>query len=293
LWHEPTKRWVMCVYDEFEGRRWIAFHSSPDLKTWKFESRIEGFFECPDLFELPLAGDPPTTKWVLTAASSEYRVGQFDGHVFTPETPLLPGQRGRGFYAAQTFSNEPKGRRVQIGWLQTETPGAPFNQSLSLPLELTLHATPEGARLSWSPLRELESLRAKSVRLPAFEVTSAERTLEGVSSDLLEVRVVLTPADASSAGLCVRGVDVAYDTHKHELSVADVRVPVVLRDGKLALVVYADRTCLEVFADDGLVYMPVNCAPQPADTAVRAFARGGRAQFDALEAHELRSIWVR
>ena len=56
LWHRPTKRWVMAVYDELDGKRWIAFYTSPDLKQWKFESRIEGFYECPDLFELPVNG---------------------------------------------------------------------------------------------------------------------------------------------------------------------------------------------------------------------------------------------
>ena len=107
LWHEPTKRWVMAVYDESDGKRWIAFYTSPDLKSWTFRSRIEGFFECPDLFELPVDGDPTHRKWVLTAASSEYMVGRFDGTTFRPETPKLPGHRGRGFYAAQTFSHDP------------------------------------------------------------------------------------------------------------------------------------------------------------------------------------------
>ena len=47
----------MAVYDESDGKRWIAFYTSPDLKTWTFRSRIEGFYECPDLFELPVDGD--------------------------------------------------------------------------------------------------------------------------------------------------------------------------------------------------------------------------------------------
>ena len=44
LWHKPSNRWIMAVYDEFESKQWIAFYSSPDLKKWSFESRIEGFF---------------------------------------------------------------------------------------------------------------------------------------------------------------------------------------------------------------------------------------------------------
>ena len=161
LWHEPTKRWVMAVYDESDGKRWIAFYTSPDLKAWTFGSRIEGFFECPDLFELPVDGDATRRKWVLTAASSEYMVGQFDGTTFHPETPKLPGHRGRGFYAAQTFSQDPRGRVVQIGWLQTNTPGMPFNQGMSLPLELSLHTTPDGPRLAWQPVEELKALRSR------------------------------------------------------------------------------------------------------------------------------------
>lgn len=134
IWHEPTKRWVMALYvaqpkpggGEIHT---IEFQTSPNLKDWTYASKIEGFFECPDIFELPLDGDGSKKKWVLTAASSEYLVGTFDGKTFTPETPKLPGHRGRGFYAAQTYSDisDSDGRRIQIGWLQAPSPGMSFN----------------------------------------------------------------------------------------------------------------------------------------------------------------------
>ena len=82
---------------------------------------------------------------------------------FRPETPKLPGHRGRGFYAAQTFSHDPRGRVVQIGWFQTTTPGMPFNQGMSLPLALSLRATPEGPRLAWQPVEELKALRSRAI----------------------------------------------------------------------------------------------------------------------------------
>ena len=56
----------------------IAFHTSPDLKTWTFTSRIDGFFECPDLFELPVNEKPENKKWVLYAADGKYLTGDFD-----------------------------------------------------------------------------------------------------------------------------------------------------------------------------------------------------------------------
>src|SRR6185295_14840190 len=60
VWDAPSRRWVMALYDEFEKKQWITFHTSSDLKRWEFASRIEGFYECPDLFELPLKN---TSKW--------------------------------------------------------------------------------------------------------------------------------------------------------------------------------------------------------------------------------------
>ena len=293
LWHTPTRQWVMCLYSEAEKKRWITFHTSPDLKTWTYTSRIEGFYECPDFFELPVDGDPAKSKWVLTGASSEYMVGTFDGKTFTPETPKLPGHRGRGFYAAQTFTNEPQGRVVQVGWLQTETKGMPFNQSMSIPLQLSLRETAEGPRLAWQPVAELAKLRAKSAKPPAFALADKEQRLDEISGELLEVRAEIQPGDAAEAGLRVRGIAVSYDARKQELSVGGHKAPAALRDGKLRVVIFADRTCLEVFANDGLTYVPLNTAPKPEDTSVVAFAKGGSADFRDVEVHELRSIWAK
>ena len=155
LWHKPSNRWVMAVYDEFEGKQWIAFHSSPDLKKWTFESRIDGFFECPDLFELPVSGKPGESRWVLYAADGAYVLGQFDGKKFTPDSTQKQRVWYGNFYAAQTFSDTPDGRRIQIGWGSgIAFPGMPFNQQMTIPCELTLHSTGEGLRMFARPVAE-------------------------------------------------------------------------------------------------------------------------------------------
>jgi fructan beta-fructosidase len=289
LWHAASHQWVMAVYDEFEKTRCIAFHTSPDLKTWTFQSRIEGFFECPDMFELPL-GDKK--YWVLTAASSDYMIGQFDGQKFTPETAKLKGQQGRGFYAAQTFSHEPQGRVVQIGWLQTATRGMPFNQSMSLPNELKLLATPEGPRLTWTPVKELEALRARSHLLgPMHLAPGAANPFAGLKGELLEVRAEFAPGDATEVVFTVRGLKIAYDCAKQELAVGDHRVSAPLFDGHQRLIIYVDRTAFEVYASDGLAFIPVATAPDADDQALTLSVEGGTATITALDVHELNSIW--
>src|SRR5262249_41839508 len=157
--------------------------------------------------------DTNKRKWILTAASHEYQVGTFDGHTFTPESSKLPGHRGKGFYAAQTFSDLPAtdGRRIQIGWLQAETPGMPFNQAMSVPLSVSLVATKDGPRLTWNPIGELDSLREKSVKKKDFTILPEDANpLAGVSGELLDVIALLRPGKASEVLFDVRGIPVVY-----------------------------------------------------------------------------------
>lgn len=133
IWHEPTRRWVMALYLDEPGH--YALFASSDLKMWgkPKDVTLEGDNGCPDFFPLALDGDASKTKWIFTGASARYVVGTFDGKAFTPETDSLVGEYGPNFYAAQTFSDEPTGRRVQIGWMRGgRNPGMPFNQQMSI-----------------------------------------------------------------------------------------------------------------------------------------------------------------
>jgi sucrose-6-phosphate hydrolase SacC (GH32 family) len=218
-------------------------------------------------------------------------VGQFDGTTFTPETPKLPGHRGLGFYAAQTFSQDPRGRVVQIGWLQTTTPGMPFNQGMSLPLELSLRTTPDGPRLAWRPVEELIGLRSRTIAQFAGERRPGDDPLKDARGELIEIRAAFEPDPASVLTLRVRGVEIAYDAQKQELNVHGRRISAPLRAGKQRLIIYTDRTALEVFASDGLVYVPMPMNLDARALSLSASISGGPIRFDSLEAHELRSIW--
>ena len=298
LWHAPTQRWVMAVYsedgsqsDETQKHR-IDFYSSPDLKAWTFESRINNFYECPDIFELPLDGDAKNTRWILTAANSEYRIGSFDGKTFTPESGKLIGSRGRGFYAAQTFSHDPKGRTVQIGWMQAPSPAMSFNQAMSLPLQLSLRSTPAGPRLAWSPVEELKLLHTKTHDLGAPNLRpGAPNPAAQVSGELLELRATFTPPATGEVRFNLRGVPIIYNADKQQLSVQDLRVPLQSREGKIELKIFTDRTVYEIFANDGLVYVPLPIIPDAKNRAVDISA-SGETKFDALEIYQLKPIWT-
>ncbi|MBL9137914.1 MAG: DUF4980 domain-containing protein [Verrucomicrobiales bacterium] len=294
IWHEPTKKWVMTLYVETNQVHSIFFLGSSNLKEWTYLSRTDGFFECPDFFELPVDGDAARRRWVLTAANSEYMVGSFDGTKFIPETAKLPGHRGRNFYAAQTFSDLPStdGRRVQIGWFQTATPGMPFNQSMTVPLELNLVGTPEGPRLTWTPARELRELRAQSQNLKPFTLAEGgSDPLAAIHGELLEVRLTFEPGDSTELSLSIRGATLKYDARTQELALNDHRAPAPLRDGRQSLIVLCDRMGFEVFASAGLTYLPMAYLPRGEDRSLRLQVRGAAARMHQLEVHHLKSAW--
>src|SRR3569623_182838 len=59
-------------------------------------------------------------RWVMMLASGNYWVGDFDGTTFTAENGITPTGRldyGSNYYAAQTFSNAPNGRRLLLAWM--------------------------------------------------------------------------------------------------------------------------------------------------------------------------------
>ncbi len=269
FWHVPTRKWVMVLYVETSGKRHtIHFFSSPDLKAWDLMSVTEGgidsdkfLFECPDFFELDLDSNEKNKKWVLTAANSNYSIGSFDGTVFTPEFSDISDVQGEGFYAAQTFSDIPQkdGRRIQIGWIRADSPGMPFNQLMSIPSVLTLKSTPEGPRLARTPVKELESLRDVSA----------------TGSGCFELHVEIT----ESTEFEVSGVRISYDYKNQELMVRDYKITVPLISGKQNLMVFVDRTVLEIYASDGLVYITLPHLSQ------------GESLPERGQLYPLRSLW--
>ena len=119
----------------------IAFYTSPDLKDWELQSKLDGFFECPEIFELPIDGEASNTRWVVFAADAKYVIGRFDGKKFTPEHEGKHQVHWGRYYASQTFDRMPDGRRIQIGWGRIDMEGMPFNQMMTFPCRLTLRTT--------------------------------------------------------------------------------------------------------------------------------------------------------
>jgi fructan beta-fructosidase len=292
FWHEKTKRWVMAVYDEDQDRRSIAFHSSPDLKTWRYESRIEPFFECPDLFELPVVGaGRATTCWVLSAADGRYLLGAFDGRTFRPDGPEKQQLWYGNFYAAQTFSDTPDGRRVQIGWANGITfPGEPFNQQMTVPVVLSLRTTLRGPRLFGQPVPELNALRNEARAIGAVAIT-AGRPFALDLAEASDVELVLKTSGDARVVVDVGGNPLSYDASEQTLTTGTIRAPLAVADGLLALRILLDRGSVEVFAGDGAAAFSLPTAHSSRSRRMTVSSSRGEVRIVSGQAYVMDSIW--
>lgn len=286
FWYEPTNHWVM-VLNERDGH---SIYTSANLKDWKYESHVTGFWECPELFELPIDGNPANTKWVMYGASGTYMLGTFDGKVFTPEAGKYQYTTG-SIYAAQTFTGMPDGRRVQIGWGRINHAGMPFNGMMLLPTELTLRMTRDGLRLFNMPVKEAQQLFS-AVRqwgnLTSDEANDLLDEFDG--TDELMIKTTLKLSHATGAGLNLFGQRlVDYDLNSNIVN-GTFYSPEDGTSMEISADIYIDRTSIEVFIDGGAFSYSMERNPDISNQEGFHFW-GNNIAVKSLEVFSVQPIW--
>ncbi len=307
FWHAPTKRWIMLVMLPAEYK--AQFWASEDLKQW---THLRDFgpagvtreqWECPDIYELPVDGNPKNTRWVLKIGTNpghiaggsgeQYFIGRFDGTRFVNDNPpdkSLWVDYGRDCYCEFSFTNAPS--RVAMGWMSDwlyagKTPTSPWRGQMTVPRELSLETTPEGIRLVQKPADSLKALRSGKVN----ELSKLGEVYE-ISGTI--------PADRKFR-IALAGAELGYDPAMKQIWVDRTKgnvdfsrkfpvrtvAPLRVAPGRpLTLQIFVDRSSIEVFADGGRVTM-TNLV-YPVESRSPAVTKGN---FTAMNAWNLASIW--
>ena len=223
---------------------------------------------------------------------------------------------GEDFYASNTYNDAPGGQRIEIAWMNNwnygqNIPTSPWRSADTFPREVSLRTIDGKVQLVQQPVPELRELRAGwPFYARNVAVNNTTDTL-GVQGDQLEIKADLNAGNASRFGLNVRVgpgqyTQIGYDTTTDQLYIdrsnsGDVSfdptfaglqtAPLALNHGTLRLHILVDASSVEVFADQGQVVLTDQIFPDAGSTGVSAFAQGGSAKLDDIEAWHLRSIW--
>ena len=167
----------------------------------------------------------------------------------------------------------------------------PFNQQMSVPVQLTLRSVVDGLRLFAQPLSELTSLRGPKHEWTEITLAQGDDPLRVLKGDLFEIALDFSPEGSASLGLDLRGTNVLYDVPRQELVCKAVRAPLSPREGRIRLHVFLDRGSIEVFGNDGRVVLSIAAVPADSNRSIGIFHRGAPAKVHSLVVHELRSAW--
>jgi fructan beta-fructosidase len=316
FWHAPTNRWILLVA---AGDR-IHIYGSTNLVEWDKLSEFGadhgshgGVWECPDLFELPVDGGP--TRWVLIVSinpggpaggsATQYFLGDFDGTTFTSDgapNDVLWADRGADFYAPQSFSDMPDGRRVWVGWMSNwnyagEIPTDPWRGMYTTPRQLSLTAAGGNVELAQQPVDELAAVRANrrawsgvvtDGQTPEFTGTALDivATFRLGAAETVGVDVFAGTNHRTRIGYDLAAQELFIDrtqsgtTQVHSTFPAVHTTPLTVSDGVLPLRIVADRSGVEVFAAGGRAVLTDAVFPDDGSDKVHLFATNGQVQAD-------------
>ena len=325
MWYGQQKKWVMTLATKDH----ITFYSSPNLKTWTKESEFGkesgahgGVWECPDLFPLKLNGK---VYWILIVnlnpggpnggSASQYFVGQFNGHTFTPaDTATKWLDYGPDEYAGITWNNTGS-RKIFLGWMSNweyaaRVPTKTWRNAMTIPRELKLAAYNGRLMVSSAPVKELNVLKENTVSLKDVKVTGysnltsklgqtgGQYILKLAISKLKSFSIVLSNSKNESLTIGYnKAANQYYIDRKQSGEVGFNKnfarkstAPRLSSDKNLQLTLIVDVSSVELFADDGSAVMTSVFFPvKPYDQISLKSADG--VVIDSLNHSSLRSIW--
>ncbi len=326
FWH--TDHWVLSLA---AGDK-VLFYVSTDLKNWEQSGSFgggygstTGVWETPDLFKLPIA-DGLEIRWVLTVgvgdgapaggSGTQYFIGDFDGRSFVSENSketILWADHGADYYAPQSWSDEPNGRRLMLGWMSNwqyarVIPASSWRGVFSLIREISLQRTGNGIRLIHQPISEIQTLRGKHERWQKEIIQPGKNLLESVFGKTLEIIAEFQVADAVECfGLRVRAghdehTTIAYKPKDNLLFVdrtdsgqvdfqdgfASIHSAELLPSANdIRLHIFVDSSSVEIFANDGLVVFTECIFPAEQSQGLELFAEGGAVILTSLDIYHL------
>lgn len=289
IWYEKGKYWVMVVaaYDK------AIFYTSPNLLNWTKtgEFGIPGddrLWECPDLFPIKAEGSGEE-KWVLITSiqkkapnggtATSYFTGDFDGKSFKGDNKNQKWlDYGKDNYAMVTWSNAPDGRILALGWMSNwqyaqNVPTKRWRSAMTLPRELKLYKTGQDFDLFSMPVKELKSLEKDSIFLTHNSLVPQKKTFDIRIPAKLEFSFK-KPATGiiNLRFLNKKGeyLDIGYDADSNTYAldrlyagISDFSqdfagihtVAAGYGHDTIKILIYVDRSSIELFADGGRCVM--------------------------------------
>jgi sucrose-6-phosphate hydrolase SacC (GH32 family) len=141
------------------------------------------------------------------------------------------------------------------------------------------------------PVKEIDSIHGTEHAWTDVQLKPGQNILAGVKGELFDIEAQFEVGDADEFGFLINGFSVKYNVDKNELSCGRPKTKLKPIDAKIRLRILVDRVSIEIFANDGRIYMPIRAIPQGDERGLEVFTKGDSIEISSLTVHELKSIW--
>lgn len=249
FWHAPTRRWVMVTV--LAALRAVRFDVSRDLLHWTHAGGFgpgdstDGPWECPDLFALPVEGEPDERRvWIGWMSHWDYAnsvpTAPWRGQLSIPRELRLAHTKAGLRLAQRPIAELVRLRHPLLRVAQADL--AVVNRDLA--------ATQGGSALEIDVA--LAPRRASTCAI-AVRSAGAERTVVGFDAARAEVFLDRTRSGVTEFSPAFAGI--------HRAAVAPVQ-------GAIALRIFVDACSVEVFAEGGRTVLSDLVFPDAASTGI-------------------------
>jgi len=126
--------------------------------------------------------------------------------------------------------------------------------------------------------------------------------LEDVKGNLFDIEAEIDVRGAEEVGFEINGFPVSYNVKDKsltadkgeegdEFSSGETMAKLSPVDGKINLRILVDRPSIEIYANKGRVYMPMQAVRDLSNKSLKIYAKGGNAHIEELTVYEIKSIW--
>lgn len=304
FWHDATQKWVMLLV----AGDHLKIYNSTNLTEWTYLSDFGknqgahgGVWECPDLFELEIAGTQEK-KWVLLisinpgapngGSGTQYFVGDFDGTRFTSSQKEHKWvDWGADNYAGVTYNGLPDSERTFMGWMSNwnyaqETPTEVWRSAMTLPRKLSLFKNNTGTYLKNYPLPAIDeyaygatshdSMKNNMTLSSAnFNEMRLDFTIPGTLDDF-QLNFINVKGNSLKIGFDKKENHFFIDRHKSGMTSFEPRfadaihtAPAILENTKdVDFTLFMDTSSVELFVDKGSTVMTEQIFPDTLYTAL-------------------------
>ena len=189
---------------------------------------------------------------------------------------------------AYSYFHLPDGRVVRVDWDRWGLPADRFNGQMGIPMELTLDQHRDKYYLQAKPVTELDCICKETAVFVTPQIPF--RTELEKSPYLLK----LTGKGLGLLTLTVFGRTIRFDFEKNQLWMAGCTAPISVAEDNLDVTVIVDRCSLELYADNGRIYVSAvnNETISDYNIPYLTVTADEDTVLDRIEVTALESIWA-